>query len=495
VQAHLAADAAGSTSCDGATWPAWAAEHVSQVLRKYQLGAIEKLLDGIKRQVLRQLLYSPTGSGKTTIAAALIQLELQLGGAVLFLAHRRELIDQCSARLDDAGVDHGVIQAGHKRDLPGMAVQIASVQTLSARGLRPHATLIVVDEAHHARASTYEKILEKYPGVPVIGLSATPWRLDGRGLGEMFKELVIAAQIHELIEEGHLVGYTGFAYDCPDLHDVAMRGDDYEEKGLEIAMGGRKLVGNVVQQWQLHAGTGPTVVFGCSIDHSKLLAARFMDAGIIAEHIDGEMKPSARAAILRRLEAGITQVVTNVNVLTEGWDLPSLETVVLARPTKSAALYLQMVGRGLRPAPGKKYLRIHDHGGLIMEHGLPDLERDYSLDLDGCISKTSKPSLTICSACWATYIASPAGCPRCAKVEEPSESQTEPPEEILANVTAVPLEELKSKQMPLVLPEAAKDSYYASQKAIGDRRGYRENWAAMRFKAKFGHFPNKKVTA
>ena len=317
-----------------------------QVLRPFQAAALDRVRELLRAGIRRVLLVSPTGSGKTTIAAAVIDGARAKQGAVLFLAHRRELIDQCSARLDGAGVEHGVIQAGHPRALPALPVQVASVQTLARRGLRPRATLIIVDEAHHARANTDEEIFSSYgPDIPILGLSATPWRLDGRGLGEMFKEVVVAARVRELIAQGYLVSYTGFAYDTPDLRQVKKTGSDYNERALELVMEGSKLAGNIIEQWLKHAAGKRTVVFAVSIAHSQHLVERFRAAGVAAEHVDGTMQARDRAAILGRLASGETTVVSNVNVLTEGWDLPQLEVCILARPTLSVGLYLQMVGR------------------------------------------------------------------------------------------------------------------------------------------------------
>src|SRR4051812_17763633 len=192
-----------------------------QILRDYQSVALDAIRAKLRSAVRSVLLVAPTGSGKTTIAAEMIRGAVARQGAVLFLAHRKELIDQCSARLDGVGVEHGVIMAGHRRVAPGCPVQVASIPTLVKRLDRlPRATLIVVDEAHHARAGTYGSVLGSYPGVPVIGLTATPWRLDNRGLGELFEDLVVASTPRELIAAGHLVPFTGFAYDIPDLKGI-----------------------------------------------------------------------------------------------------------------------------------------------------------------------------------------------------------------------------------------------------------------------------------
>jgi hypothetical protein len=252
-----------------------------------------------ERRRPRVLLVSPTGSGKTTIAAAIIRSAVGRGHGVLFLAHRRELLDQCSERLDGVGIDHGVIQSGHPRDLPGLPVQVASVQTLVRRELQVAPKLIIIDEAHRARAKTYDKIIALFPEAVIIGLTATPLRMDDRGLGELFEELVEAETPAGLIARGHLVGYAGFAYSSPDLSEVKKRGSDYDDKGLERVMGSRKILGDIVEQWQLHAAGKRTVVFAVTVAHSLQIVERFRDVGVAAEHVDGETPVRERAAILK----------------------------------------------------------------------------------------------------------------------------------------------------------------------------------------------------
>lgn len=298
-----------------------------QVLRPYQTEALQALRAKL-RSHRRLLLVSPTGSGKTTIAAEMIHGAMSRQRRVLFLAHRKELIDQCSTRLDQFSIPHGIIMAGHKQYNPTLPVQIASVQTL-ARRTKPPAQLIIVDEAHHARAGTYEKILQAYPGVPVVGLSATPWRTDGRGLGELFEDSVIGATIAQLTNEGHLVPATGFAYDSPELSQVHRRGGDYEAEGLELVMGGNAIAGNVVQSYLDHAHGKRAVLFATTVKHSRQMVERFLAAGVPAEHLDGETPKADREGILDRLRCGDTLLVSNVGVLTEGWDCLDSETEIL----------------------------------------------------------------------------------------------------------------------------------------------------------------------
>lgn len=453
-------------------------------------------------------------SGKTTIAAdGMIAPAVTRGGSVLFLAHRRELIDQCSKRLTGAGVEHGVIMAG-VAPLPWLPVQVASIPTLTARLAQgdalPGANLIILDEAHHARAQTYDRILNAYPNSAIIGLSATPWRTDGRGLGELFEELVVAARPAELIARGYLAPYTGLAYDTPDIKLVQRKGSDYDQAGLELVVSERAIVGNVVQQYQEHAAGLRAIVFAVSVKHSKDLVSRFQAAGVACEHVDGEMPTGQRDAILKRLNTGATKVICNVGVLTEGFDCPTIECIILARPTLSCGLYLQMVGRGMRPAclscgqyahPAaidcehcgsqsiKRVCRIHDHGGCIMEHGMPDADREYRLDADSKQKDEAQKLMPLrtCKACFAIFsaLSGSDACPQCGHVNPPMVRELREIDN--DSVRAVPLSELpKFKHAS----EDTRKEHYARLLRVAVEKGHRKGAAAMKFRAIYGVWPS-----
>jgi DNA repair protein RadD len=226
---------------------------------------------------------------------------------------------------------------------------------------RSPADIIVVDEAHHVRARTYMRILELYPNAIVIGLTATPVRGDGRGRGNVFEVPVECPSVAELIDAGYLVGTKVYAPSLPDLRGVRVERDDYVEAQLAQRMDNAKLVGDAVEHWLRFAERRQTVVFATTVAHSLHIRDEFRRAGVLAEHIDGTTPTEERDAILARLAAGQVEVVCNAMVLTEGWDQPSVSCLVLARPTKSLGLYRQMVGRALRPAPGKTDALILDH--------------------------------------------------------------------------------------------------------------------------------------
>ena len=268
-------------------------------LRPYQLEIVLAVLDDA-RGFHRPLIVAPTGSGKTVIAAEITRR--CENKHILFLAHRRELIFQTRDHLAEFGVAAGVILAGEPLNLM-RGVQVASVQTLWSRCVRgdrdlPYADIVFIDEAHHARARTYRKIIEGYPNALIIGLTATPCRKDGRGLGSTFDTMIQCPQVEELIDLDFLVKTRVFAPSAPDLKGVRVRQGDYVESELAERMDRPKLVGDIVAHWHRHAERRKTVVFASSVGHSIHLAEEFVKSGVCAEHIDGKTPKDERDAIL-----------------------------------------------------------------------------------------------------------------------------------------------------------------------------------------------------
>jgi superfamily II DNA or RNA helicase len=340
--------------------------------------------------VRRILGVAPTGSGKTVIASEIIKRAVAAHKQVLFLAHRDELLTQARDKLKSFDITAGIIKAGRDADLRPLApVQVASIQTLHARAVRaksmelPPADYLFVDEAHHCRAMTYQAIVDAYPNSIIIGLTATPCRGDGRGLGNVFETMLECPQIGELINLGHLVKLKIFAPPAPNLRgvEVASTGD-YVVNQLSGRMNTDVLVGDLVEHWLRHAERRRTVVFAVDVAHSVHIAEELCKSGVKAEHVDGNTPQADREAILGRLASGESQVVCNCMILTEGFDLPDIGCIALVRPTRSLGLFRQMIGRGLRPAGGKADIIILDHSGGVHRHGRPDDAIEWTLDND-----------------------------------------------------------------------------------------------------------------
>lgn len=379
-------------------------------LRDYQRAAVEAILT-VRAE--RPILVAPTGSGKTVMAVAIAE---RVGGRVLWLAHRRELIDQAARHLVDVGAMVGILKAGVPA-APLAPVQVASVQTLVRRDMPP-ADLVVVDEAHHVGAESYRTILSAYPEAMLLGLTATPFRLDGRGLGDAFDRIIVAATTAELCEQGVLHAPRVWASSAPDLRGVHVVAGDYNVGALAKRVNNSTLTGDIVQTWQRRAAGRRTVAFAVDVAHSQAIVAAFQAAGVPAEHLDGRTPADDRTAILARLASGETQVVSNCMVLTEGWDLPALECAIVARPTASLNLHLQMIGRVMRACHGKDGAIVLDHAGNHHVHGLVTRRLEYSLDGSTRVGSSEPLGLRRCPQCGLMFALHEDACPECGWVPE-----------------------------------------------------------------------------
>lgn len=366
------------------------------------------------------LAVAPTGSGKTVCFSALTQAWTahMPTHRVMLLVHRRELLEQISRCLTTWGVEHGLIAP----DAPNhrtRRVQVASIQTLIRRlgDYEPPNTL-VIDEAHHAiNRSSWGKLFRSWPHARRLGVTATPERLSGEGLRDTFATMVLGPTVESLMEAGSLSRYRLFAPPTQAADRVAKRMGDYVRKDLEGAMNTRTITGDAVEHYRRHALGKRAMVFCVSIAHAESVAAQFDSAGIPALSIDGQRTPRERAEILGAFSAGRTQVLTSCDLVSEGFDLPAVEVAILLRPTQSLALYLQQVGRALRPYPGKDAAIILDHAGNTAKHGLPDDARQWSLDGKEARKKKEgdrPPSVKVCPACFAAVSPSVLACPECA---------------------------------------------------------------------------------
>jgi DNA repair protein RadD len=361
----------------------------------------------------RVLYQAPTGSGKTVLFAYIVAGAVARGNRVVIIGHRQEIVDQISAALDALGVPHGLIVAGHP-ETPEMAVQVASVATLVRRLDRLQGVgLLVADEAHHAVAGTWNTIINAV--AKVLGVTATPERLDGKGLHSAFDELVIGPSIAELTAGGYLAPATCFAPEhLPDLSRVPSRMGDFALDQLGEAMSNGLVIGSAVDEYAKRCPGAPAIAFCVDIHHSILVAERFAQRGYSAAHLDGGTPKDERRRLIAALGAGELQVISNCGLISEGLDVPTVHAAILLRPTKSLALYLQQVGRVLRPAPGKQRAIILDHAGNVFRHGLPEIDRDWSLA--DRPRQAGEAPVKRCPNCGAIVALAAWNCPECGEV-------------------------------------------------------------------------------
>lgn len=399
-------------------------------LREYQSRSIDAVRAALRAGKRRVLLTVPTGGGKTLTSAAILASAVAKGSRVLFAAHRKELIDQTCSTFHRLGVTaFGVVRAQDVRLDLSQPIQIASVQTIARRPRLDGIRVVVIDEAHRATAPSYKKhLFDAYPDAVFLGLTATPVRADGKPLGIDWHELVIGAKYSELISGGHidepLVYSTPVLPDLSKIHTVA---GEYDQKELEEAVNRGALIGSLHDQWAKLSRGRRTVAFAVTVAHSQAIVAMFRDHGVRAEHLDGTTPETDRAQILARLDSGATQIVSNVGVLCEGWDMPSCKCLLLARPTKSLGLYMQMAGRILRPWGGVSPL-ILDHAGNFDRHGAPHADREWSLS--DKVKEKGETLTKLCPACFAYVSRSLLKCPHCGHewTQKQVELEMKPPE-------------------------------------------------------------------
>lgn len=382
-------------------------------LRPYQQQAISDLRMAYRSGAQAPLLVAPTGAGKTIILAAITQAAAARDRRILILVHRRELIRQTSAKLTYAGVVHGIIAAGFvPSDQP---VQVASVQTLARRLQQQHwqPDLIVIDEAHHAIAGTWSNVISYWPDSLLLGVTATPIRQDGRGLGAMFDRLVLGPSTADLMAAGHLTRVKLYAPpQVADLTGIRTRAGDYANDQAAAAMTRPTVTGDAITHYQRIAAGQPAIAFCCNVNHATSVCDAFNAAGISAATLLGNT--TDRDALIARFAAGALKVLVTVDVVSEGFDCPGAAVAILLRPTQSEGLYLQQVGRVLRPAPGKAAAIILDHVGNVHRHGWPDDVRPWSLDDRLRTGKGGQPapSVRTCPECFAAFKPAPQ-CPVC----------------------------------------------------------------------------------
>lgn len=382
-------------------------------LRDYQADMIERTRASLTRH-RRTLLQAPTGAGKTAIACYMMAAARERGLSSVFLVHQNELLQQTSRALWHNKIEHGLIASG--RGSTPLPVQLASVMTLKNRldRYQPPA-LIIIDEAHRALAPSYLQIAEAWPPAAIVGLTATPQRTDGKGLGHLFNDIVLGPSIRYLIGEGYLCDYE--LYGLPvqaDMSAVRTRAGDFDTAQAERAVNKPKITGDAVEHYRRHAPGEKAVVMCVSVDHARAVAEQFNAAGIQAEAIHGGS--ADRDGIISRFESGPTDVLTSVQLLVEGVDLPCISAVIWLRPTQSLVVWMQGNGRGLRPHGSKQRLKIFDHVGNWQRHGLPCLDREWSLE--GRVKRARQTdedqiSVQVCQDCFFAFMSGASECPHC----------------------------------------------------------------------------------
>jgi len=460
-------------------------------LRQYQIEAIEKIRASLRSGNKNVILQAACGSGKTIMAAEIVRLSLDKGKRTLFLHNRRDLVHQTVQKFEDYGIgsEVGVIMAGEETML-SKPVQVVSIQTYGRRiklgdEWKHDADLVIFDECHSSIAKTYKEIIDQYSGkATILGLTATPCRADGRGLGVIYDDIVPCIGIADLIGQKYLVPMDHYGPAAPDLEKISIVAGDYNKKELGHVMDQPKLVGDIYDNWMEIAENRQTIIFAVNVKHSKHIRDLFNSRGVPCEHIDAHTNDEDRADIYRRFESGDTRILTNVGICTEGSDFPFVECIVIARPTKSYGRYIQMAGRGLRPCNGKQSCLLLDHSGCVEAHGFVDDEMMWSLnDKEKAwrkkkLEKKEKHQMT-CEMC--SFVFTGKRCPKCGhEIKDYGKK--------VAAIEAK-LEQLgKPKEKKATTEEKAR--FYGMLEWYRRMKGYNPGWCAHKFKEKFKIWPN-----
>jgi len=395
-------------------------------LRQYQSTGIAQIREAFASGFKAPLYVSPTGSGKTTVFAAIAESSEKRGKRVLILCHRVELVDQIVERLRQFDVTPDIIAAGYNRSAgrwraSNHHVAVASVQTLVRRlGDYAAPTLIVIDECHHVSVgSQWSKIIRAYPTAKICGFTATPIRLDGHGLASHFDKLIVGPTISELTAMGYLAPARIFAPPTADTSGLHIRAGDFKHEESEALMNTPSITGDALSHYRKLADGLQALVFCTSVAHAHNVAEQFRKADISALALDGGTDKELRRMAVKDFRDNKIKVMASCDLFSEGLDIENVHAGILLRPTASEGLWRQQIGRILRPAPGKSHALIMDHVNSTMKFGLPSDPREWTLEGDADKRKKKPPpGIRVCPKCFAASPARAATCVECGHIFE-----------------------------------------------------------------------------
>lgn len=440
------------------------------------------LVDSMRRGNKRIVLAAPCAYGKTVLAGHLLQEAAKKGKKGAILCDRVQLIEQSLDKFDAMGMDCGVIQGQHERTNWGAQTKIISIQTLARRKRLPELDFVIVDECH-TLYKTVTDMMDEYNGIPVIGLSATPY---SKGMGKYYQDIVVPVTTRQLLDQGYLCPVKYFAGAAPDLEKVKLKtmrsgGREFDDKSLAAQMEKPKLIGNIVKTWKDKGENSQTIAFCPSKVHSQGLVKAFMDAGVPAVHIDDKTPTEDRKEIYEQHNQGVFKVLSCCMLLNTGYDSPSTRCLIDARPTKSLIAFVQRAGRILRNFEGKEYGIYLDHASNVARHGFPEDVVPEELD-DGETDYNEK-SLTKQDD---QGISEPRACPKCSAIMQGvvcgACGAKLPP-------TRKEIETVEGELMELQQARVNQD-FYSELMYYANEKGKNAGWVGHTYKQKFGSYPS-----
>lgn len=431
-------------------------------LRPYQNELVERVRKAWRQGYKAPCIVLPCGGGKSCIVAEMARRTTFGGKRVLFLVHRRELVRQICGTFRRWGVLMDLCDV--------MMVQTATRRLKKLK--RP--ALIITDENHHSLAQSYKRIYEFFSAVPRVGVTATPVRLNGDGLGDVNDTLIVGVTAKWLIENNCLAPYDYYAPDVADLTGLHVSRGDFVAADIEKAMIKNTVFGDVVKYYRQLADGKKAVCYCASVKHSQRTADVFNENGISAAHIDGTTPEAERDKVIADFRSGKVQVLCNVDLISEGFDVPDCECAILLRPTKSLTLYIQQSMRCMRYRKGKRAVII-DHVGNYARHGMPDDDREWSLDKKSKQQKKQQAEqkpVRQCPECFFTFGIIPGKkvthCPHCG-YEFPAASREPDADETIGLV--------KIEGFKLDLSSPNDCTTYPELLEYAKSHGYKPGWA------------------
>ena len=470
-------------------------------LRPYQTRLLNLCRQAIVTGHKSILLQGATGMGKSVVLSEIIRSGYEKGSTVTFLVHRTKLFRQIVSYMVKLNIPFGIVKGGEKHE-DWHPVQIAMIQSAHKRLVGSYVSLqpsdiLIIDEAHTSASETYLKVIEKLQKNILIGLTATPVRMNGYGLKKAGYTTLIQGKdyggtITELTKQGYLVPIRYYAPVEPDLSGVPVQGGDFNLRVLESRLLRGKVLDEIVPNWFKYSEKRSTFVFATSIKHSVAIRDMFRKAGVPAEHVDGTTPEEDQKIILQRFEKGDIQVICSCDLYIEGIDIPSIGCVFCARSTKSIRIFCQMVGRGMRPFPGQKDMIFIDHSGSFAEHGPVHEINDWKLDAS---QKTVNPSQAArkarnskpidCPVCGNIYTGQ-LRCPQCFNV--PTKAQYGKDIEYIDGILGEIV--LSTGKAKIKAPTfAEKKDWYQQIKNYAFAFGKDERWTNRYYSLKFGSYP------
>ena len=446
------------------------------VLRDYQENLKNKVREEFKKYK-RVILLAPCGSGKTVIASSIIQDSINKRKKVWFIVHRKELLEQAHNTLEQYSINFENVKIYMVQSLANKLKDITEIPNM-----------IIFDECQHATSRTYMKIIEKFPSAYILGLTATPCRMTGKPLGDIFQSIVSDITAKQLIKKKYLADYDYYAPQINlNLNNVKIKAGDYEKESLNKEMNKLTIYGDIIKNYKKIANGKKSIIYCHSIEYSKKIEKLFTEHGYSIKHFDGTTPSKERTKIIEDFRNDKVKILTNVDLIGEGFDVPACECVLLLRPTQSLSLYIQQATRCLRPNGNKKAVII-DYVGNVFRHGLPTDDREWSLkgNVQPYYNENDDGTLKIrvCQNCFSTFKTAPV-CPYCGATYETTAVEIQNMKEIELKKIKEEKERKRQEIMKRTSekvknykkPEECKNFYELVE--MGKRFGYKPGWAII----------------